>query len=86
MVYHPVLAASSLLEKYNITVDTESKEQNIEANISARERNYLSVPKWGRKFEVQATEERTKKDYIIRMEIYPQDLPGVMKLFDNYNI
>ena len=39
MGYYPVLDASALLEKHNITSESTSKEQNIEANIKATEKN-----------------------------------------------
>ena len=38
MVYHPGLAESERLEKNSITGEAASEENNIEANIKARER------------------------------------------------
>ena len=83
--YHPVLATISLQWKIYITSGAANKDQNIESNIKAKEICLTCM------FIIRADNLRYKQlnielknNCIMGIDRYSQDLPGVMKLLNNY--
>ena len=85
MGYHTGLSAIALQEKHNITSDTANEYQKIEANIKSIERYiacmFLIVSE---NLRYKQLNKELKNNYIVVMDGYPQDLPVVMKLLNNY--
>ena len=44
----------------------------------------MNFPNWRKQIEVKETQELSRKKYMMGMYRYPEELPGVMKLLNDY--
>ena len=82
LVYNPGLVADAVLEIHKITKDAASEEKRINFNIKSKEIFLTCLFLIGANHIIKKQLNNELKFYIMVINGYPQELPGVMKLIN----